>query len=79
MGRWLRRLWTLAARKECSGEPADSGTVCLRLCRFVDPNDPSTIYLSQPVDESQRLSYQPVYAANYGKEEKPYEPMGLRP
>ena len=47
-------------------------------CRFVDPNDPSTIYLSQPVDESQRLSYQPVYAANYGKEEK-YEPMGLRP
>lgn len=46
--------------------------------RFVDPNDPSTIYLSQPVDESQRLSYQPVYAANYGKEEK-YEPMGLRP
>jgi hypothetical protein len=45
---------------------------------FVDPNDPSTIYLSQPVEESQRLSYQPVYAANYGKEEK-YEPIGLRP
>jgi len=45
---------------------------------FVDPNDPSTIYLSQPVDDSQRLSYQPVYAANYGKDEK-YEPMGLRP
>jgi hypothetical protein len=47
-------------------------------CRFVDPNDPSTIYLSQPVDESQRLDYQPVYAANYGKDEK-YEPMNLRP
>lgn len=45
---------------------------------FVDPNDPSTVYLSQPVDESQRLQYQPTYASNYGKEEK-YEPMGLRP
>jgi len=52
--------------------------LCACCCRFVDPNDPSTIYLSQPVDDSQRLSYQPVYAANYGKEEK-YEPMGLRP
>lgn len=45
---------------------------------FVDPNDPSTVYLSQPVDESQRLQYQPTYAANYGQEEK-YEPMNLRP
>eukprot|EP00775_Hariotina_reticulata_P002184 gene2184-2502_t len=46
---------------------------------FVDPNDPSTVYLSQPVDESQRLQYQPTYAANYGKDDKPYEPMNLRP
>jgi hypothetical protein len=52
---------------------------CAVPCRFVDPNDPTTIYLSQPVDESQRLAYQPVYAANYGKDEKPYEPMNLRP
>jgi hypothetical protein len=44
------------------------------LCRFVDPNDPSTIYLSQPAAESQRLQYQPAYAPNYGQDEK-YEPM----
>lgn len=47
---------------------------------FVDPNDPSTVYLSQPVGEAQRLSQQPVYAANYGREEdEMYEDMGLRP
>eukprot|EP00879_Flechtneria_rotunda_P001965 GHRR01002139.1.p1 GENE.GHRR01002139.1~~GHRR01002139.1.p1 ORF type:complete len:214 (+),score=59.35 GHRR01002139.1:188-829(+) len=45
---------------------------------FVDPNDPSTVYLSQPVDESQRLQYQPTYAANYGQDEK-YQSMDLRP
>eukprot|EP00798_Chlamydomonas_sp_ICE-L_P008155 gene8155-1408_t len=36
---------------------------------FVDPNDPSTIYLSQPVDESLRLPTAPKYAANYGEDE----------
>eukprot|EP00882_Tetradesmus_deserticola_P002287 GHRQ01002441.1.p1 GENE.GHRQ01002441.1~~GHRQ01002441.1.p1 ORF type:complete len:213 (+),score=79.22 GHRQ01002441.1:234-872(+) len=41
---------------------------------FVDPNDPSTVYLSQPAAESQRLQYQPTYAPNYGQDEK-YEPM----
>lgn len=41
---------------------------------FVDPNDPSTVYLTQPVDDSQRLKEQPKYAANYGAEEK-YQPM----
>ena len=47
--------------------------------RFVDPNDPSTVYLAQqPVDESQRLASAPRYAANYGQDEV-YEPMGLRP
>lgn len=51
---------------------------CCHHTRFVDPNDPSTVYLSQPVDESQRLHYQPTYAANYGAAEK-YEPMNLRP
>eukprot|EP00882_Tetradesmus_deserticola_P017096 GHRQ01018294.1.p1 GENE.GHRQ01018294.1~~GHRQ01018294.1.p1 ORF type:complete len:140 (+),score=22.14 GHRQ01018294.1:76-495(+) len=44
------------------------------LFRFVDPNDPSTVYLSQPAAESQRLQYQPTYAPNYGQDEK-YEPM----
>jgi hypothetical protein len=45
---------------------------------FVDPNDPTRVYLAQPVDDSQRLNYQPTYAANYGHEER-YEPMNLRP
>ncbi|EFJ42856.1 hypothetical protein VOLCADRAFT_97016 [Volvox carteri f. nagariensis] len=47
---------------------------------FVDPNDPSTVYLAQqqPVDESLRLSSGPRYAANYGQDEV-YEPTGLRP
>ncbi|GIL86766.1 hypothetical protein Vretimale_15646 [Volvox reticuliferus] len=46
---------------------------------FVDPHDPSTIYLAQqPVDESQRLASAPRYAANYGEDEV-YEPTGLRP
>lgn len=44
----------------------------------MDPADPSTIYLTQPVDESQRLGAAPKYAANYGQDEK-YEDMGLRP
>jgi hypothetical protein len=37
------------------------------------------VYLSQPVPHSQRLAFQPNYAANYGKDDKPYEPTGLRP
>jgi hypothetical protein len=48
--------------------------LCVITYRFVDPNDPSTIYLSQPAAESQRLQYQPTYAPNYGQDEK-YEPM----
>lgn len=46
--------------------------------RFVDPSDPSTVYLTQPTSEEQRLNYTPAYAPNYGQDEK-YEPMGLRP
>eukprot|EP01025_Chloroclados_australasicus_P029046 TRINITY_DN2886_c0_g1_i1.p1 TRINITY_DN2886_c0_g1~~TRINITY_DN2886_c0_g1_i1.p1 ORF type:complete len:223 (+),score=33.62 TRINITY_DN2886_c0_g1_i1:102-770(+) len=45
---------------------------------FVDPNDPTRVFLTQPVDESCRLPVAPVYAANYGQPET-YEPMGLRP
>ncbi|KAF5837699.1 hypothetical protein DUNSADRAFT_4008 [Dunaliella salina] len=37
---------------------------------FVDPNDPTTIFITQPVDESQRLREAPRYAANYGVDEK---------
>ncbi|KAI8475818.1 MAG: hypothetical protein J3K34DRAFT_464442 [Monoraphidium minutum] len=41
---------------------------------FVDPNDPSTVYLTQPVGDEQRLKEQPKYAANFGADEK-YAPM----
>lgn len=41
---------------------------------FVDPNDPSTVYVVQPTDDSQRLPERPKYAANYGVEET-YEDM----
>ncbi|KXZ56958.1 hypothetical protein GPECTOR_1g864 [Gonium pectorale] len=46
---------------------------------FVDPADPSTVYLAerQPVDESARLASAPRYAANYGQDEV-YEPMEPR-
>ena len=36
---------------------------------YVDPNDPSTVYLSQPAEESQRLPEHPKYAANYGRDD----------
>lgn len=45
---------------------------------FVDPNDPTTVYLVQPADDVHRLTQQPKYAANYGQDEK-YEDMGWRP
>ena len=41
----------------------------------MDPNDPSTIYITQPVtDESKKLAERPKYAANYGEDEQ-YEDM----
>lgn len=43
---------------------------------FVDPADPTTVYLTQPVGDAQRLRERPKYAANYGRDDdKPYEPM----
>ena len=41
---------------------------------MTDPNDPTTVYLTQPVGDEQRLKEQPKYASNYGKDEK-YQPM----
>jgi len=45
---------------------------------FVDPSDPTKVFLSQPVEEEKRLKDPPVYAPNYGKDGA-YEPMNLRP
>lgn len=44
---------------------------------FVDPNDPTTLYLSQPVQ--QQLPEQPRYSPLYGQDDAPYEGTGLRP
>ena len=41
---------------------------------FVDPNDPTHIFLTQPVGPETRLPNAPVYAANYGEDEA-YAPM----
>lgn len=41
---------------------------------FVDPNDPTTLYLTQPVGNDARLPDVPVYASNYGKDEA-YAPL----
>lgn len=42
-------------------------------CRFVDPSDPSKVYLTQPSQQDARVE-PPVYATNYGEDEK-YEPI----
>ncbi|CAL5228893.1 g12110 [Coccomyxa viridis] len=47
---------------------------------FVDPNDPSQIYLTTPVKDSERLPTAPVYAANFSQtQHESYQDMGLRP
>eukprot|EP00891_Asterochloris_glomerata_P002833 jgi/Astpho2/2833/Aster-00993 len=40
---------------------------------FVDPSDPSKVYLTQPSQQDARVE-PPVYATNYGEDEK-YEPI----
>ncbi|CAL8463061.1 g2595 [Coccomyxa elongata] len=47
---------------------------------FVDPNDPSKVFLTSPVDESQRIPTAPQYAPNYTEtQHERYQDMGLRP
>ena len=49
-------------------------------CSFVDPNDPSKVFLTSPVDESQRIPTAPQYAPNYTEtQHERYQDMGLRP
>jgi hypothetical protein len=45
---------------------------------FIDPSDPSKVFLTQPVPDTQRIPA-PVYSPQYGQPEAPYEPTGLRP
>jgi WW domain-binding protein 2 len=58
-------------RDELNSESAAFDTMKHAL---VDPNDPTRLYLTQPVGEDARLSEAPVYAANYGADEE-YEPL----
>lgn len=41
---------------------------------FVDPSDPSKIFLTQPHNDDDRIPTAPAYAPNYGQEEV-YEGM----
>ena len=41
---------------------------------FVDPSDPTTLFLTQPVEDEHRIQSRPVYAPEYGRDEA-YEPM----
>ena len=44
--------------------------------RFVDPSDPSKVFLTSPVDEAHRAPSAPVYAPNYAAtQHERYEPM----
>ena len=65
-------------RSQASAEVELSRVCCF--CRFVDPNDPSRIYLTTPVEDSERLPTAPVYAANFSQtQNESYQDMGLRP
>ncbi|KAK9828894.1 hypothetical protein WJX72_002644 [[Myrmecia] bisecta] len=57
---------------------APAASEALLRTAFVDPSDPTKLYLSQPVDDSQRLPTAPKYAATYGANET-YEDTGIRP
>jgi len=48
--------------------------------RFVDPSDPSKVFLTSPVDEARRAPSAPVYAPNYAAtQHERYEPMERPP
>lgn len=84
IGTFYPLYFTLAERaKAAFGSPAVAGTrrgaftdpnpesfaAQLATRAFIDPNDPTTVYVTQPADESQRLPDRPVYAANYGQDD----------
>ncbi len=47
----------------------------MRPHRFVDPSDPTKIYLTQPYTEDQRLPEAPTYAKVLDSDGHKYEPM----
>ena len=44
------------------------GYVCV-VCRFVDPSDPSKLFLAQPTETVSQRPEAPKYAANFGVDE----------
>ena len=64
-------LWTRANPAGC----ASPNHTCAAH-RFVDPSDPSKVFLTSPVDEAHRAPSAPVYAPNYAAtQHERYEPM----
>lgn len=61
-------------REAQGGEAAEDPAFGAMKQALVDPNDPTQLFLTQPVGEDARLPDRPVYAANYGADEK-YEPL----
>lgn len=56
-----------------AGQPAKKPDVQSHMSQaFVDPGDPTQIYLTAPI--SQTTSQAPQYAQNYGQDEQ-YQPM----
>ncbi len=56
------------------------GVLWPRCRRFVDPNDPTKVFLTSPVPSSQQLKTTPQYAPNFQEtQHERYEDMGLRP
>lgn len=39
------------------------------MCRFVDPSDPSKLFLAQPTEAVSQRPEAPKYAANFGADE----------
>ena len=79
IGTFYPMYYTLAerAKRSFSGTSGNSSfdpnpvsfSASLASRAFVDPNDPTTVYLTQPAEEDQRLPERPIYAANYGHDD----------
>lgn len=70
----LQRSRPSAPPASTSAPSAPQAPSSLVATALVDPSDPSKIFLTQPVGDADRLPEAPVYASNYGQDEK-YEPM----
>jgi WW domain-binding protein 2 len=73
--RFLKLVRAAEHDRKAAEELANQGVMNEQVSHaFVDPNDPTKLFLTQPVGIEQRLPTAPVYASNYGANEA-YEPM----